>query len=287
MSHKKLIIIGAGRSGTNMLRDALTMVPGVGTWPCDEINYIWRHGNRGWATDELTAAHARPAVCTFIRNAFARIARRKDLAWVVEKTCANSVRVPFVHHVVPDARFVLIVRDGRDVVSSAMKRWRAPLDLRYILAKARFVPPSDVPYYAIRYLANRMSSLTNEDRRLASWGPRCDGLHCVLRKDGLVAACAHQWARCVSLASAALDSLPQDRVVRIRYEEFVREPLDGLERIAALLDQPLPRQAMDAAARFVSPASVGKWRTDLDAEALASVMPHLRSTLIAHGYDAA
>ena len=286
MSHKKLIIIGAGRSGTNMLRDVLTMAPGIGTWPCDEINYIWRHGNRGWNTDELDVSHARPAVRSFIQDAFTRVARCGNLAWIVEKTCANSVRVPFVHQVVPDARFVMIVRDGRDVVSSAMKRWRAPLDLRYILAKARFVPPSDVPYYAIRYLANRMSSLTNEDRRLASWGPRCDGLHDVLRADGLVAACAHQWARCVSLASTALDALPKDRVVRIRYEDFVRQPTDGLERIGALLDQPLPRQAMDAAARFVSPASVGKWRTDLAAEALASAMPHLQPTLVAHGYDA-
>ena len=40
-----VVIIGAARSGTNMLRDVLVKLPGVGTWPCDEINYIWRHGN--------------------------------------------------------------------------------------------------------------------------------------------------------------------------------------------------------------------------------------------------
>ena len=42
---KPLIIIGAGRSGTNALRDALTTFSKISSWPCDEINPIWRHGN--------------------------------------------------------------------------------------------------------------------------------------------------------------------------------------------------------------------------------------------------
>ena len=48
-----VIIIGAPRSGTNMLRDALTALPDCGTWPCDEINYVWRHGNVGFPSDEF------------------------------------------------------------------------------------------------------------------------------------------------------------------------------------------------------------------------------------------
>jgi hypothetical protein len=40
---RKLEII-APCSGANMLRDVLTLLPGVATWPCDEINYTWRHG---------------------------------------------------------------------------------------------------------------------------------------------------------------------------------------------------------------------------------------------------
>ena len=48
-----IIIIGAPRSGTNMLRDVLTALPGFETWPCDEINLAWRHGNRALPSDEL------------------------------------------------------------------------------------------------------------------------------------------------------------------------------------------------------------------------------------------
>ena len=49
-----LVIIGAARSGTNMLRDLLSSLEPFATWPCDEINYIWRHGNREFETEEFT-----------------------------------------------------------------------------------------------------------------------------------------------------------------------------------------------------------------------------------------
>ena len=52
-NHKPIIIIGAPRSGTNMLRDVLCNLDGVGSWPCDEINYIWRHGNVKNPSDEF------------------------------------------------------------------------------------------------------------------------------------------------------------------------------------------------------------------------------------------
>ena len=145
--YQPVVIIGAGRSGTKILKASLCRLPGAGSWPCDEINYVWRHGNASESHDELQPERARPRVRRYIRRCFDRLARRRGLAHVVEKTCANSLRVAFVDRVVPDALFVFLVRDGRDVVASARKRWKAPLDLPYLLAKARFVPLTDVPYY--------------------------------------------------------------------------------------------------------------------------------------------
>ena len=94
-----VVILGAARSGTNMLRDSLCSLPGFGTWPCDEINYIWRYGNKRFANDELTPGHAREPVTSYIRSAFNRIAKQHQPNYVVEKTCANTLRVPFVHTV--------------------------------------------------------------------------------------------------------------------------------------------------------------------------------------------
>lgn len=76
-SVRPIVIIGAPRSGTNMLRDALCQVSGPGTWPCDEINAVWRCGNGRHPTDELRLEHARPEVKRYIRRAFDRLARRR------------------------------------------------------------------------------------------------------------------------------------------------------------------------------------------------------------------
>ena len=118
MSRKDVIIIGAPRSGTNMLRDVLTSLEGIETWPCDEINYIWRHGNVGYPSDEIPAEMATRKVQSYIRKKFDSIADKTHAEIIVEKTCANSLRVPFVDRLLPDAKYIFIYRDGVDATGS-------------------------------------------------------------------------------------------------------------------------------------------------------------------------
>src|SRR5687767_12207692 len=91
-SFRPIVIIGAPRSGTNMLRDALTSCDCAATWPCDEINAIWRHHNARFPSDELQPAQATHSVKRYVRNAFKRLAHRTGAHLIVEKTCANSLR---------------------------------------------------------------------------------------------------------------------------------------------------------------------------------------------------
>src|SRR6478672_3892385 len=126
---EKLVIIGAPRSGTNMLRDLICTLPGAGTWPCDEINFIWRHGNVRYPSDAFPDELATDRVRQYVRGSFDSVARSNRLDIVVEKTCANSLRVGFVDRIVPDARYIFLVRHGMDAVVSAAQRWRSKLDL--------------------------------------------------------------------------------------------------------------------------------------------------------------
>ena len=73
LSPNDILIIGAPRSGTNMLRDILTTFDGVSTWPCDEINYIWRHGNVLYPSDEIPIDRATPDVKKYINKCFNKI----------------------------------------------------------------------------------------------------------------------------------------------------------------------------------------------------------------------
>ena len=143
--HKSLIIIGAPRSGTNILRDVLTSLDGFVTWPCDEINYIWRHGNVNHGTDELTVTNARSSVITYIQRQFSKLARKSNASVVVEKTCANSLRVGFVNRVIPDARlFSLPKWDGCCWFIFAEMESALRFPLRFF------------PLYASRYLVSRI-----------------------------------------------------------------------------------------------------------------------------------
>jgi len=283
-SYSPVIIIGAPRSGTNMLRDVLCQLEGVATWPCDEINYIWRHGNVRYPSDEIPAERASESVRSFIRKQFDWVARRYGAQTVVEKTCANSLRVPFVDRVVPDAKYVFIVRDGIDVTGSARLRWTAELDIPYLLEKVRFVPITDLPYYGGRYLWSRVYRLFSRDRRVAFWGPVLDGMDKVLEAHSLNEVCALQWQRCVDRAEEAFADMPESRVVRVRYEDFVRRPPEELSRVLSELDMEADEAQVHKAVANVSARSVGKGRAALTKDEVVRLESLVGTTLERYGY---
>jgi hypothetical protein len=257
-----VIIIGAARSGTNMLRNVLCSFRGFGTWPCDEINYIWRHGNAHYPNDEFPPDLASPKVTSYIRRRFKSIADRYSLQVVVEKTCANSLRVGFVDRVVPAARFIFLLRDGRDAVASAIKRWTAPLDMFYLLKKARFVPLIDVPYYASRYFVNRFQKVFSKEKGLSFWGPRLAGMDLMVGSKSLLEVCAIQWARCVEKSLDQMRDIDPSRIHRIKYEEFVTNPQWQLQELTKFLGIYLSPDEVKNSIQDVTPKSVGNWEKD-------------------------
>lgn len=282
-----VIIIGAGRSGTNILRDCLTGLPGFATWDCDEIDPIWRHGNLDWPDDAIPYERATPGVRRFIRGAFVRLWRRMGRpAFVVEKTCANSLRVPFVDRVLPEARYLYLVRDGADIVASAARRWQGDLEvpgLRYYWAKIRNAPKLDLPVHGLRFLRNRIALLAGGQKRMATWGPRWPGMQA--HADASVEeVCARQWAACVKASDAAFDDMSPDRVLKIHYEEMVARPGDVLTRIAGFLGADVTLGDITAATAGVRASSVGKGRQVLG-PGLGPLHTILAPVLARHDYE--
>jgi len=267
-----------------MLRNILTAIPEVSTWPCDEINYIWRHGNIRESSDEFTPDMATEKVCLFIRSKFNEIANTKHCSYLIEKTCANALRVGFIDRVVPEAKFIHIIRDGRDVVASAQKRWSAPLDIPYIFKKARFVPLSDLPHYSSKYFINRLDRMRSAEGRLSSWGPRYVGLENDLSQYSLPEVCAIQWKMCVEKASQELSLLKTSRVHQLCYEAFVSNPKEELLKILNFLDLSVEQPIIDDLVRGVSDRSVGKWKQELDPSIASKVDTLIHDTLLNKGY---
>lgn len=263
MTARNVVVIGAPRSGTNMLRDVLCTFDGVATWPCDEINYIWRHGNVRYRSDEIPTARVTPAIQTYVRKQFEWVARKYQAHTVVEKTCANSLRIPFVDRILPEAKYIYIYRDGLDTAGSASLRWTASLDVPYLLEKVRFVPLMDLPYYGGRYLWSHLYRLLAREKRLAFWGPALHDMKSVLEQHSLNEICALQWQRCVENAERSFAKIPDDRVIRVCYEDFVQNPGDELKRVLAFISVQASDQQVKAAVSGVSSRSVGKGRAAL------------------------
>jgi hypothetical protein len=262
-----------------MLRDLLVQFGGVATWPCDEINYLWRHFNSRWPDDALPPQLATPSVQRYVRNAFYRQARRTSARFIVEKTCANSLRVEFVEHILPEARFVFLVRDGRDVVPSAVRRWHARLEPRYLARKARFVPLGDLPHYTAQYVRNRLARLVSRQRRMASWGPKFPGMAPMLATATLEHVCGEQWRQCVTHAAASLAAVPRSRVTIVRYESFVRQPRVELARLLNFLHIPYEPMYPDHVGRSISADRIGSGRQGLEPAFLEAFEPIVRDTL--------
>lgn len=284
MSNMDIIIIGAPRSGTNMLRDVLTSFDNVSTWPCDEINYIWRHGNVRYPSDEIPANNSTPAIQNYIQQRFSDIREKDSADIVVEKTCANSLRVPFVDSVMPNAKYIYIYRDGIDATGSAKERWTAELDIPYILEKVRFVPKTDLPYYGLRYFWARVYRLVSREKRLAFWGPALDNMPNILANHTLNEVCALQWQRCVEKAEQAFSQMPAEKVVRVRYEDFVREPVQELTRILEFMGKEVEVDKVAKAVKGVSSRSLGRGRKALGEEEVANLEALVGETLKRYDY---
>ena len=78
--------------GHNMLRDVLTKLPGVATWPCDEINYIWRHGTVPLSVARIYSRHDHSATDAALKRGFdvARAGIGRQAASSTRARCRSS-----------------------------------------------------------------------------------------------------------------------------------------------------------------------------------------------------
>ena len=283
--YNTVIIIGAPRSGTNILRDTLCYHQSVATWPCDEINYIWKHGNLFYPSDAVPAKKASEVIKKYIRRRFDWVSQAYNAKVVVEKTCANSLRVPFVEEITNNAKYIFIIRDGMDVVGSSKIRWTADLDLKYIIRKSRFVPFLDLPYYAWRYFLNRIFSKFSSTSQLKFWGPVLDGANEKFKNLSLVEICAMQWKECVEKSEEALLRINPERVLKIHYEKLVENPLPEIEKVMEFIGLNISIKQSALILDSITNKSIGKGRSSLSDSEIKSINSIIGNTLKKQGYS--
>jgi len=105
-------IVGCPRSGTSILLDLIGSHPDV--IPVFEAHHLWESVVPQSDHHRITEGHATPDVIKRLHSSLKPPPGRL----LVEKNPRNSLRIPFLRAVWPHAKFVHIVRDGRDTVCS-------------------------------------------------------------------------------------------------------------------------------------------------------------------------
>lgn len=220
---KPVLLIGAGRSGTKLLRDLLAESPEITRVPYD-VSYVWRHKNEGCPHDEIKPEDVDQKDVEWIRRNIYKLQDKKKSSfgnvYLVEKSVPNSLRPLLLYKVFPEAYFIQIVRDGRAVTESAIRMWSAKPETQYLLEKLRYFPWSSYRY-AAWYFYNRLVHFFKS--RPAIWGPRYKGISDDVSSQPLHVVCARQWRRCIEVADVQLKDIPRNQQITIRYEDLVKD----------------------------------------------------------------
>jgi len=201
--HRPIVVIGAPRSGTSLLsellgghRDVLLLT---------EPRLTWKYGNDR-KSDMLRAADARPEVIHHIRETFGKQVREAGKRRLVEKTPSNALRPAFVDRVLPDARFIHIIRDPVQSVLSIRSFWQnhasgftiAPGRVRQRLKEVQL---RRLPHYAKEVVRRAAPKFMRGAVGQNVWGPRLPGIQEMLNQIDLLDICALQWRLCTELTA--------------------------------------------------------------------------------------
>jgi hypothetical protein len=241
-----IFVVGSPRSGTTFLGTSLGAQTGL--VDLGEVKPLKA------AIPRLVGVPEKQAAASLRR--MLELVRRLGLAGHlrgVEQTPETSFVLGAALSAYPAARAVHIIRDGRDVVCSLLERgWLSATRSGVDDVRAAY---GNHPRFWVEPERRDEFRTTSEARR-AAW----------------------VWRMYVSAGRSAAHA----RLLEVRYEDVARDPADAADSIAALTG--LDRNQLLAALGRVHDRSVGRWRTDLDAQQLADVEAEAGPLLRELGY---
>ncbi len=282
--NQPVIILGAARSGTKLLRSLVAATGCYAEVPFD-VNYIWRYGNEQSAHDALPANSLDDRGREFIQKLLPQDATQigKPNKPFVEKTVSNILRVPFVKAVYPQAKYLMILRDGRDVSESAARCWRTPPQTGYLMAKARVFPWRHCAPYAWKCASTFARRRLGLDDHLRTWGPRYPGIDDDVKRLSLVEVCARQWVASMEYYEQSRHVIPEEQRFELRYEELIGDSKQEIQRLCNFLCVAIRRELLEFANRTIRADRVAS-RRSLSANELRRVLAIADQTLERWGY---
>jgi len=288
-----VFIVGSPRSGTTLLGEILDLHPDIGQWY--EPYFVWRKFFRDAEDDQRTASEAAPKVKQYIKNSFVEYRRKIGHSIVVDKSPGNSLTIPFILEIFPDAHFIHVLRDGRDVTLSINKEWKKRQGIvsgGFSFSQALRI----IKQWLKRqpFLKDKLKALWFEthghlfDRskhfnRLrwngnVGWGPRFAGWKNDFSKYSNLEFNALQWVHCVETIRKNWQTIPENHRVEIRYEDLISNPQETIS-IALRFLKVDPSQDFFDALPEIAGNNYNKWRNEFSESEIDLIKPVLDPVL--------
>lgn len=184
------------------------------------------------------------------RSMFATLMRRYGRRTWVERSGGTLRIVQRLVDAFPEARFVHLVRDGRDTAISMSRHigFRMAL-VGYQLLEMLGVDPWE---------SDDRSEADDLEDDLAALLPECFTAEAFERYDLSPSLCGHYWSGEIARGLQVLGALPPDRVLTLRYEDLLAEPAASVQR----LGEALGLGTVDPGWRDAAVAMIGRGRSD-------------------------
>lgn len=281
---RPLIVVGAGRSGTTLIREALTQHKDVASFEF-EMNALWKYGNEKIDHDMLNVKrHYSKAVAAYIENVFIQKSIECDRPRILDKTVANVMRLAYIQEVLPDAKILHVIRDGRSVSASAMARWSAKHPSSYFVRKLRTVPIHSLPRFAFHVIKSKYLALMRGAVYRQTWGSRWPGFDRDVAELPLAAICAKQWVVQVEAALAQKSILKPNSYMEIRYEDLVSKPQIVFDKVRCFFELDHDENFNNWVNSTVDDRRTNKWQKNLNEKQLDLVLEQSSHLLKSLGY---
>jgi hypothetical protein len=277
-----IILLGNTRSGTTIVQKVVSTHPDVVPWY--EPRTVWLYADPGRDHDEFDASDATDKVKRYIRKQFLKYQEQHGNRTVMEKTPANILKIPYVRTIFPEATYLFIVRNPFSFISSVEMKWQRPVSSKGIRRRLKSTPITQLHHYAGRLIMQQFDKRVLRRKYLSLWGPRYKGMEQDLKTHDLLTVIARQWSKCSRKAEKDLALFDPGQVLRLRYEDFVEDPISDLERICAHCGLEMSDDMVRAAHEWVKSDRQLKWRR-FDPHELVRVLPELSDEMQRHRYE--
>lgn len=246
---RPIFIVSSPRSGSTLLFETLALAPNLFTTGRESHGLIesipgLRLAMSGFGSNRLDETAAMLEVAVELRHRFLSQLRDREghspMALplrMLEKTPKNSLRIPFLAKVFPQARFVYLYRDPRQTLSSMIEAWQS----------GRFRTYPNLPGW---------DGLPWSMTLVPGWRD--------LVGESLPRIVAAQWTTMTRIMLDDLETLPADRIAAIDYDAFLADPQTQITALCASLgitwDQNLKVGELPPSRYTLTRPAADKWR---------------------------